>query len=183
MPKNIISIVGLSGSGKTTVLEKLITELSERGLKVGTIKHSCHPHPVDAPGKDSWRHREAGAVSTIFIGPEAMQFVTKVTTPPDSEDGPSPESLTQEYLADMDIVLVEGFHQAKCPRLEVVRKERSLKPFSKPSDGLVALITDVTEEECDDAEEGSIAKLPRFGLNDIADIADFIEETLGVDSK
>ncbi|MCK4847203.1 MAG: molybdopterin-guanine dinucleotide biosynthesis protein B, partial [Deltaproteobacteria bacterium] len=62
MPKNIISIVGLSGSGKTTVLEKLITELSERGLKVGTIKHSCHPHPVDAPGKDSWRHREAGAV-------------------------------------------------------------------------------------------------------------------------
>lgn len=183
MTKNIISIVGLSGSGKTTVLEKLIAELSGRGLKVGTIKHSCHPHPVDAPGKDSWRHREAGAVSTIFIGPEAMQFVTRVDTPVDSKGGATPETLTKEYLSDMDIVLVEGFHQAKTPRLEVVRSERSQKPFSKPSDGLIGLITDVPAPEV--APEGKDVSEPlkRFGLEDIAQIADFIEATLKIGAK
>ena len=91
------------------------------GLSVGTIKHSSHPHPMDMPGKDSWRHREAGAERTLFVGPGSLQYVA------DLEGETTPITLADTYMTGLDIVLVEGFLTEDGPKIEVVRSERSNK--------------------------------------------------------
>lgn len=158
----VVSIVGLSGSGKTTLLEKLIRVLSERGLRVGTIKHSRHPHPMDMPGKDSWRHKQAGAERTLFVGPETMQLITDVS------GEPSPYELAEKYLADLDIALVEGFLSFKMQKLEVVRKARSTEPRSTQDDGLIALASDLSTEEL------GVEGVPVFDIDDVEGVADFL---------
>src|SRR3990172_78705 len=132
MKTPVLLIVGLPGSGKPPLMVNLISGLSKRGLRVGTIKHSRHPHALDVPGKDSWRHKDAGAEKSIFIGPDSLQLVSDV------KDNPSPETLADKYLRDMDIVLVEGFLQSSTKKIEVVRSARSEKPVTTPSDGLIA---------------------------------------------
>ena len=162
MKTPVLSIVGLSGSGKTTLMVKLISELSKRGLRVGTIKHSRHPHALDVPGKDSWRHKDAGAEKSIFIGPDSLQLVSDV------KDNPSPETLADKYLRDMDIVLVEGFLQSSTEKIEVVRSARSEKPVTTPREGLIAIATDLA------AIAGP--EVPCFNLNDTEGISDFIQK-------
>ncbi len=162
MATSIISFVGLSGSGKTTLLERLIRELKWRGLRIGTIKHSSHPHPMDMPGKDSWRHKEAGAERTLFVGPSTMQYVADLTSEP------TPATLAGEYLVGLDLVLVEGFLNEKGEKIEVVRSERSREPICKESDGLVAVMSDLTAA---DLKEPGV---PVLDVDDIEGIADFL---------
>ncbi len=161
----IISIVGLSGSGKTTLMEKLVRELTWRGHRIGTIKHSCHPHTMDAPGKDSWRHKEAGAERTIFIGPKSMQLVADVA------EKTTPGDIAKEYLADLDIVLVEGFLHSETEKIEVVRSERSKEPILTPKEGLIAMVTDIPAPITNATKD-----TPCFALNDIKKVAGFIEK-------
>jgi molybdopterin-guanine dinucleotide biosynthesis protein B len=158
----LVSIVGLSGSGKTTLVERLIRVLCGRGLRIGTIKHSRHPHPMDMPGKDSWRHKQAGAERTLFVGPETMQVVMDV------KEELSPHTLTERYLSDLDLVVVEGFFSFKTEKLEVVRKERSTKPRSSPGDGAIAFVSDLSAEELEAKD------VPVFGLDDVEGIAGFL---------
>jgi molybdopterin-guanine dinucleotide biosynthesis protein B len=160
--QKIISFVGLSGSGKTTLLERLIRELKWRGFRVGTIKHSSHTHPMDMPGKDSWRHREAGAERTLFVGPTSMQFVATLAEPP------TPASLAGEYLAGLDIVLVEGFLTEEGPKVEIVRGERSKHPVCTVNDGLVAVMSDLS------AKELGNPGVPVIDINDVESLADFL---------
>lgn len=168
MKPSIISIVGLSGSGKTTLLERLIRELKWRGLRVGTIKHSSHPHPMDMPGKDSWRHKEAGAERTLFVGPSSLQYVT------DLDGDPTPASLAGTYMTGLDVVLVEGFLTEEGDKIEVVRSERSNKPICKPGSnkdgvgGLVAVMSDLGSDEL-----GSPG-VDVLELDDIEGLANFI---------
>ncbi len=164
----IISVVGLSGSGKTTLTEKLIREFKSRGLAVATIKHSCHPHPLDAEGKDSWRHKQAGAERTLFVGPESFQLVADI----EKAHAPSPEGLAQKYLSGTDIVIVEGFVSSRTEKIEVVRSSRSNTPVCTPEDGLIAVATDLPTEEM--RESG----VRVFEINDAAAIAEFIIERL-----
>lgn len=168
MKAPLLSIVGLSGSGKTTLLEKLIAVMTGKGLKVGTIKHSRHPHPMDSPGKDSWRHKNAGAARTIFIGPKLLQLVSDV------EGEPLPGELAGQYLVDMDIVLVEGFLNSKTEKIEVVRRERSTGPVSTPTDGLIAVATDLSAAEI--AARIKDPGVECFDINDAAAVAGFIEK-------
>ncbi|MBI5598795.1 MAG: molybdopterin-guanine dinucleotide biosynthesis protein B [Deltaproteobacteria bacterium] len=168
MKAPLLSIVGLSGSGKTTLLEKLIAVMAAKGLKVGTIKHSRHPHPMDSPGKDSWRHKNAGAARSIFIGPKLLQLVSDV------EGEPSPGELAGQYLVDMDIVLVEGFLNSKAEKIEVVRRERSDGPVSTPADGLIAVATDLPANAIAARIKGPGVEC--FDINDAASIAGFIEK-------
>ncbi len=164
----LISIVGLSGSGKTTLMVRLISTFAKEGLRVGTIKHSCHPHPLDAKGKDSWRHKEAGAERTVFVGPKSLQLVADV------KDDPSPKALASAYLGDMDLVLVEGFLHSGTEKIEVVRGERSKAPVSTVEDGLVAIATDLPADDFVDY------RVPCFDLNDIESIARFITKHLSL---
>ena len=171
----IISIVGLSGSGKTTLVEKLVAELKGRGYRIGTIKHSCHPHPLDAEGKDSWRHKKAGAERTLFVGPKCLQLVSDIPEDPT----PSPSALTEGFLSEMDLVIVEGFLQADTVKIEVVRSERSKRPVCSSEEGLVAVASDIKR----DAIPGLGDETPLFALDDPAGISDFIVDRLSLTSK
>ena len=153
----LISIVGYSGSGKTTLIEKLLPMLNSAGLKVATIKHTHHQVPLDTPGKDSWRFKQAGAVASMLVTPQALQLVVDMPAQHD------PVWLAQRYFSDVDLVLAESFSQVDCPKIEVLRAACSATPRS--SEGLIAMVTDVA---------AVYPHLPHFALDDVDGIVKFI---------
>lgn len=154
----IISIVGKSESGKTTLIEKLIPELKKRGYRIGTIKHAHHGFQIDREGKDSFRHKAAGADMVIVASPESIAMV--------KNGGGETLDSASEYFSGMDIVITEGYKRENKPKIEVFRKARHREPLCRDDNNLVALVTD------DDMD----LNVPRFGLEDIKDLADFIEK-------
>lgn len=154
----VVSVIGKSNSGKTTLLEKLIPELSGRGYRVGTIKHDAHRFDIDVEGKDSWRHAHAGAKAVAISSPEKVAIVRRVDTEQTLDD------LVAMMDGIVDIVLTEGYKSAGKPRIEVCRKERSDNLICDWHE-LIAVVTDIDFE----------VDIPKFGLNDVKDIADLIE--------
>ena len=154
----IISIVGKSGSGKTTLIEKIIPELKKRGHKIGTVKHAYHGFDIDQKGKDSWRHKEAGADMVIVASPGKIAMVKDVNS----------ESLEclEEYFHDMGIIIVEGYKRENKPKIEIFRSSTHKKPLCKEDNNLIALVTDANID----------LKVPKFGLEETDSLADFIEE-------
>jgi molybdopterin-guanine dinucleotide biosynthesis adapter protein len=152
----VITIVGHSNSGKTTLVEKLIPELKRRGYRIGTIKHSAHGFSMDQKGKDTYRHRAAGADSVLAASPGQIALVKSITG--DSLDNLLP------YFQDMDIVLVEGYKQEKKPKVEVFRSQIHQTPLFPDDDLLVAIVTDSPYS----------ARVPVFQFEDISAISDLI---------
>ena len=158
----ILSVVGRSKSGKTTLLEKLIRELAARGRRVGTIKHHYHgPVTVDVPGKDSWRHRQAGARAVALVSPDTV-FVVR-----DTPGEMSLEALTHLGFCGVELVLTEGFKSGPMPKIEVNRQEQQAPLLCGPADHLVAVVSDWDTR----------ASVPHFGLEAVARLADFIEQS------
>ncbi len=155
----VLSIVGRSNSGKTTLLVKLIGELTAQGLRIASIKHSHHQPDMDTPGKDSWRHKQAGAFASLLAGPEQLLMVADVQKPL------TPQQLADAYFADADLVLVEGYAGMAGAKIEVVRGERSHALRNAEDAGLIAVVTDVL-----DLDTGK----PKLDLNDIGPVASFI---------
>jgi len=157
----IISFVGNSGSGKTTLLEKLIPELKKRGYRTGIVKHTHHKVEMDKKGKDSARHKEAGAEMVILAGLKQFSMVRDM---PNKASGDSLESL-EIYFRDLDIVITEGFKKENKPKIEVFRVETHKTPLFNGSKDFIAIVTnaDINPE------------IPVFGLNEIKKLADFIE--------
>lgn len=153
----LIAIVGHSGCGKTTLIEKLLPVLSAAGVRVATIKHTHHQVPLDTPGKDSWRFKQTGAVASMLVTPQALQLVADMPAMND------PVSLAQRYFSEVDLVLAESFSQADCPKIEVLRAACST--VSRCHDGVVALVTDVA---------GVQMHLPHFAPDDVDGIAQFL---------
>lgn len=153
----VITIIGKSGSGKTTLLEKLITELSRRGYAVGTVKHHSHSgFDIDKPGKDSWRHAQAGSRHVVIAAPDKIASYRHVER----------ELSLDEILAgidDVDIVLTEGYMQAAKPTLEVIRAARSTTMISSPEHRF-AVATDTVLD----------VQVPQFKLDDIHGIVDLV---------
>lgn len=114
MPAPIISIVGKSDSGKTTLIEKLVPELTRRGYAVATVKHDAHQFDIDHRGKDSWRHKQAGAVTTVISSPAKAAVVKSV----DREL--TLDEIAVAFLMDVDVILTEGFKREAKPKIEVV---------------------------------------------------------------
>lgn len=112
----VVSIVAKSGTGKTTLLEKLIPELKSRGYRVGAIKHDAHHFEIDHAGKDSWRLTRAGADTMLISSAEKVAMVKK-----NPVDEPSVDELVSAYCTDVDIVLTEGFRRTRLPKIEVHR--------------------------------------------------------------
>lgn len=155
----IISIVGKSRSGKTTLIEKLILELKTRGYKIGTLKHAAHGFQMDLEGKDSWRHKKAGANAVIVAS--SNKFVLIQNNVKKSID-----DLVQ-YFKGMDLLIIEGYKQEEKPKIEVFRKDSGhTEPFCMEDPNLIGFVTD-SEFRFD---------VPVFGLEDISEIADFIEK-------
>lgn len=168
MAPPVVAVVGWSGSGKTTLVERLVAELTgPLALRVGTIKHSKHAHTLDKPGKDSFRHKAAGASRALFVGPTGVQLVADV-------DGtPAPDALAAAYMDGLDLVVVEGFMRTPVTKIEVVRADRSQAPATSPEDGLVAVATDLPPELLP-------GDVPVFHLDDAAGIARFVVDRFGL---
>ena len=164
---NVFIFVGHSGAGKTTLIEKLLRELSGRGLRVATIKHAHHRVVLDTPGKDSWRYKQAGAVMSMLVTANELQLVADA--PADAVDRRigrrEPEQLAQRFLGEADLVLAEGFSHAAGVKIEVLRRACSASPRCRVEDGLVAMVTDVGEAH---------PQLPHFALDDIGGIVQFM---------
>jgi molybdopterin-guanine dinucleotide biosynthesis protein B len=157
-PKTL-AIVGYSGAGKTTLIERLLPVLNASGMRVATVKHSHHPLDFDVRGKDSFRHKKAGAVASMLVSPTGMQLVADVT------DKQNLAQLIHQYFIDMDLVLAEGYSQASCAKVEVLRQDCNPVARCTVADGLIALATDVASDD---------THTPRFLLDDINSIAKFI---------
>ena len=155
----IISLTGYSGSGKTTFMEKLIPALSKYGLKVATIKHDVHGFEIDKPGKDSWRHKKAGAVATI------ISSVSKIGLVMDSDHDHDPCELTRLF-PKVDIILTEGYKDSPHPKLEIFRPNATEnKTFLCADDAtLLAIITN----------QNVSLSIPCFGLNDFEGVAEYL---------
>jgi len=156
----IVSIVGYSGSGKTTLVERLIPELRRRGLRVATIKHNRHGFDIDREGKDSWRHRRAGAAITVLASPGSVAVMA------DTDGDPGPGELGERFIRDVDVILSEGFKKNPYPKIEVWRRARGREFLSREDRALMAVAGD---------DPGGLTA-PRFDLDDIAGIVDLIEK-------
>lgn len=159
MPANRIHIVGRKNSGKTTLVTELVRELSRRGLRVATIKHTHHHHELDTPGKDSHRHREAGAAMVAILAP-GMTAVFE----PQATDRSSDERLEDVCgrMTNCDLILVEGGQHCAGAKVEVWRSAVSEEPLARTDPSILAVVTD-------DATE---CQQPIVGREDISRVAD-----------
>jgi len=163
MTLKVVSFVAKSGTGKTTLLEKVIVHLKERGYQVGVIKHDAHRFDIDHPGKDSHRLTAAGADTMLISSPEKLAIVKKHAASPPIEE------LLATYFNDVDIVLTEGFKKSSMPKIEINRQERSTTLLCRGEEHdptLVAVASDAKLE----------LDVPVLDLNDPRAVADFIEE-------
>jgi molybdopterin-guanine dinucleotide biosynthesis protein B len=140
LPPALVAIVGKSDSGKTTLIEKLIPELLGIGLRVGAVKHRSHGFDIDHPGKDSWRHGQAGAQAYAVASPDRLAFVTKL-----DEELPL-TTIARRFFGGFDLVVAEGYKYAAPHRVELFRLAAGhTTPLCGPGESL-AVITDAPIE-------------------------------------
>jgi molybdopterin-guanine dinucleotide biosynthesis protein B len=159
----IVCVVGYSGSGKTTLVVALIEALARRGFKVGTIKHDSQGGRVDHPGKDSFRHKAAGAATAIIASPHQVAMVTDVA----QEQGP--EDL-RPLMRHVDIVLAEGYKRAPLPKIEVHLPETGKPAACQGDPHLMAVVSDAALDW----------GVPCFGTADLENLTDFVVHTTGL---
>ncbi len=163
MTPPIVSIVAKSGTGKTTLLEKLIAELKSRGYRIGAVKHDAHSFSIDHEGKDTWRLTRAGADTTLITSPAKIAMVKR--NPDDYE--PSLAETVSRYCGDLDIVLTEGFKRSPMPKIEVNRQERSPALMCRGEEHDETLFAVASDQPLQ-------LDVPVFHLNDAAGLAELI---------
>jgi molybdopterin-guanine dinucleotide biosynthesis protein B len=156
----ILSIVGKSDSGKTTLIEKLVPELTRRGYRIATVKHDIHGFDVDREGKDSWRHKQAGAHSVVISSPTKAALIRDVERDMDLEE------IREKLIRDVDLILSEGYKKDVQPKVEVFRKEKHKKLLCTKKDNLVAIVSN----------QKFRVGVPCFDLEDTKGLASFIEK-------
>jgi molybdopterin-guanine dinucleotide biosynthesis protein B len=161
-PPVFVGIVGWKNSGKTTLVERLIPLLAERGLKVMTVKHTHHCLRPPDGGTDGERHARAGALKTIVIGPQAWEIggARQIGAPPELAE-------LVPHVAHADIVLIEGFKTAPIPKIEVRRSASPGDPLAPHDSRVIAVAAD---------HPADAAGLPLFKLDDAEAIAAFIAD-------
>jgi molybdopterin-guanine dinucleotide biosynthesis protein B/molybdopterin-guanine dinucleotide biosynthesis protein len=158
-----VSFVAKSGTGKTTLLEKVIAELKGRGYRIGVVKHDAHRFDIDHPGKDSYRLTAAGADTMLISSPEKLAIVKQHAEPPTIEE------LIATYFGDVDLILTEGFKKSGLPKIEVHRRERSATLLCRGEQHDPSLIAVASDEALQ-------LDVPVLDLNNPAQVADFVEK-------
>ena len=155
----LVTIIGKSKSGKTTLIEKLITELKKRGYKLATVKHHSHSgFDIDRPGKDSWRFAQAGSDHVIIAAPDKIASYRKIEAELSLDE-------IVEGITDVDLILAEGYKRAEKPALEVVRAANSQELIGS-REQRIAVVADFPLD----------LGVPQFELDDVQGIVDLIED-------
>jgi molybdopterin-guanine dinucleotide biosynthesis adapter protein len=162
---HVLGLAGWSGSGKTTLLTAMLPLLTARGLSVSTVKHTHHRVDLDRPGKDSYRHRQAGAQEVLIASSARWALLREV-------NGPEPglEELLLR-LAPVDLVLVEGFKASRIPKIEVYRPTIAEPPLWPGRPDVVAVASDTALPECD---------RPVLPLQDALAIVDWVTQYFAI---
>jgi molybdopterin-guanine dinucleotide biosynthesis protein B len=158
-PIPVVSVVGRSGGGRTTLLEKLIPELKRRGYRVATIKHHAHPgFEVDRPGKDTWRHAQAGSEQVVIAAPDRVAAIRYI------DHSLTLDEIAETLIRDVDLILTEGYRRENRPKIEVLRAAHG-RELMCDAEELLAVATDVT----------LALDVPCFDLEDAAGLVALIE--------
>lgn len=156
----VLAIIGKKNCGKTTLIEKLIPEFINLGFRIGTIKHHHGAIDMDRPGKDTWRHKQAGAHSVALSSPTGLGIIRDIP-------GEIPVTeLADLYFSDMDLVLIEGYKKETLPKIEIFRSAVHAEPLSDPGETLLAIVSDVEVRR----------DIPRFSLSETRQLAEFLVE-------
>jgi molybdopterin-guanine dinucleotide biosynthesis protein MobB len=158
---SVVSIVGKSKAGKTTLVERLVTELKGRGYRVATVKHTPYDFELDRPEKDSWRHAQAGSDAVVISSPQKLALIK-----PQDHDA-SIEEIMHLLGEEFDIALTEGFRRGHAPKIEVHCKELKEGLLCSPRE-LFAIVTDEPLE----------AAVPQFSWGETSKVADLIEQRI-----
>ncbi|MDX2495259.1 MAG: molybdopterin-guanine dinucleotide biosynthesis protein B [Desulfuromusa sp.] len=165
MTTPVVSIVAKSGTGKTTLLEKLIAELKLRGYRVGVVKHNAHKFNIDHEGKDSWRLTQAGADTMLITSAEKIAMVKQLP----AGDEPPLTEIIASYCGDLDILLTEGFKRNNLPKIEVHRRECRTKLLCRDEEydpALLAVASDCPLK----------LDVPVYDINDADGLCDLITQ-------
>jgi molybdopterin-guanine dinucleotide biosynthesis protein B len=167
MTNRVFGITGWKNSGKTTLTERLVSELVRRGRRVSTVKHAHHEFDIDKEGTDSFRHRQAGATEVAVVSGRRWALMHELR----GEQEPTLEQVLAR-LAPADIVIVEGYKREGHRKIEARRRDaKEHAPLSANDPNIVAVAADYPQNG---------EALPVFDLDDIASIADFVERTTGI---
>jgi molybdopterin-guanine dinucleotide biosynthesis adapter protein len=160
----VLCIAGSSGAGKTTLIERLIPALKAQGQRVSVVKHAHHALDIDHPGKDTFRHREAGAFEIVAASPHRLVLMREF----EQQASVSVHQMIAELYDGVDWVLVDGFKHSNLPKIEVVRPEAKL-PVQYPDDPFVVIVA------TDDATQlPTPTGLPVLSLNDAPALAHWL---------
>ena len=163
----VFGVVGWKNGGKTTLVERLVGEITERGFRVSTVKHAHHGFDVDQPGRDSWRHRQAGASQVLVASRRRWALMTELR---DQKEEPDLDSLLRQ-LSPTDLVLVEGYKRDRHAKIEAWRQACRQPPIALSDPTVQAVARDTVPEG---------VLLPQFSLDDVVGIADFILSETGL---
>ena len=163
---NVFGVTGWKNAGKTGLMERLVAEFCRRGLRVSTLKHAHHSFDIDHPGRDSYRHRDAGARQVLLASRNRWALMHELR----DEDEPSLGDLLKQ-LSPVDLVLIEGYKRDRHPKIEAHRKETG-QPLIAPEDETIVAVASDTSVTID---------RPVLDLNDTASIANFIAQHLKLD--
>lgn len=156
----IVAVVGRKNSGKTTLITKLIPELTKRGIRVGTVKHDAHDYEIDKEGKDSWKHKKSGARQVLVASSKKVAFIKSVDIEEDLRE------MVKRYFTDIDLVITEGYKRFNIPKIEVYRSKisKEKEPIFLQSKDLLAIVSDQNFEN-----------VMSLGFNDIEKIVNRIK--------
>jgi molybdopterin-guanine dinucleotide biosynthesis protein MobB len=167
MSKKIPTVIGVtaasSGTGKTTLIEKLIPDLLQKNINVSVIKHAHHNFDIDSPGKDSYRLRKSGAFQTLIFNNKRSALITEYT-----QESESLEKMIAQMDQDVDLIIVEGLRGGEFKKIEVYRPAYSKKKLFLQDEDVIAIVSD---EQFD-------ASVPCLNLNNIEEISHFIISNL-----
>lgn len=156
----VFGVTGWKNSGKTGLVERLVGEFISRGLSVSTVKHAHHTFDVDHPGRDSYRHRAAGAKEVLLVSKNRWAIMHELR----DEDEPELSEILKK-VEKVDLVIIEGFKRDRHPKIEAFREETGTSAIARKDESIVAVAADTSLTDL---------KIPVFDLNNTSEIADFI---------
>ncbi|MDY6842765.1 MAG: molybdopterin-guanine dinucleotide biosynthesis protein B [Thermodesulfobacteriota bacterium] len=158
----IVSIVGRSNTGKTTLIEKVVAELKRRGYRVAVVKHNMNDFEIDSEGKDTYRHKKAGADIVIIASSKKVAMIKDV------EREYAIAEIRKQFICDVDLIITEGYKHDTQPKIEVLISSRGDEPLCHVQDNLIATVSDTQFN----------SKVLNFNRDEIVEITDFLEKRL-----